>query len=104
MGRGLRERANVIERAVALAHGDTIAIENLPDEVRGASALPTVLPVLPESGFDLDRMLADIEREAIAQAMRRTDGVKTRAAELLGVSFRSLRYRMKRLGVAGEES
>ena len=47
----------------------------------------------------LDRMLADYERSLIAEALRRSDGIKKRAAALLGVSFRSLRYRLERLGM-----
>ena len=50
----------------------------------------------PDDGFDLERHVRDIEREYIAEALRRANGVKVRAADLLGMSFRSLRYYMKK--------
>jgi two-component system response regulator PilR (NtrC family) len=48
------------------------------------------------SGFDLEQHVQDIEREYIAEALRRAGGVKVRAAELLGMSFRSFRYYTKK--------
>ena len=50
----------------------------------------------PSSGFDLEQHVQHIEREYIAEALRRAGGVKVRAAELLGMSFRSFRYYMKK--------
>jgi two-component system response regulator PilR (NtrC family) len=52
--------------------------------------------------MDLERLLADYERSLIADALRRASGVKKHAARLLGVSFRSLRYRLERLGMERE--
>jgi apolipoprotein N-acyltransferase len=51
---------------------------------------------LPEKGFDLEQHVQDLEREYIAEALRRSNGVKMKAAELLGMSFRSFRYYMKK--------
>jgi two-component system response regulator PilR (NtrC family) len=51
---------------------------------------------LPEAGIDLEAHVASIERALIAQALERAGGVKTRAAELLGMSFRSFRYYAKK--------
>jgi two-component system response regulator PilR (NtrC family) len=51
---------------------------------------------LPEQGFDLEQHVQHLEREYIAEALRRSGGVKVKAAELLGMSFRSFRYYMKK--------
>ncbi len=50
----------------------------------------------PEGGIDLEQHVQHIEREYIAEALRRAGGVKVKAAELLGMSFRSFRYYMKK--------
>jgi two-component system response regulator PilR (NtrC family) len=101
----VRELANVIERAVTLSDGDVIGLEALPPALRGgrsgASAAGSV-PVLPEAGFDLQAHLDAIERELLAQALARTGGVKTEAARLLSLTFRSLRYRLAKYGIGDE--
>ena len=50
----------------------------------------------PEAGFDLERHVEDITRSAIVRALRQAGGVKVKAAELLGMSFRSFRYYTKK--------
>jgi len=57
------------------------------------------LPPVPEAGMDLEATLAAIERRFIEDALTRTDGNLTRAADLLGISFRSIRYKVKKLGI-----
>ena len=52
--------------------------------------------LFPSQGFDLERHVQDLEREYLAEALRRADGVKMRAAGLLGMSFRSFRYYAKK--------
>ena len=52
--------------------------------------------VLPEKGFDLEKHVQHLERDYIADALRQSGGVKVKAAELLGMSFRSFRYYMKK--------
>jgi two-component system response regulator PilR (NtrC family) len=54
---------------------------------------------LPESGFDLDGYLAEIERRVLVAALERTRGVRKDAAKLLGTTFRSLRYRLAKYGL-----
>jgi two-component system response regulator PilR (NtrC family) len=63
------------------------------------------LPPFPDEGIALEDVLTGLERRLIDEALRRSGGKKTRAAELLGLSFRSLRYRMQKLGLgdAGED-
>jgi two-component system, NtrC family, response regulator PilR len=96
----IRELENAIERAVALESGPLVQASSLPEHVQsgqepGAAGGNGEKP-LPESGFDLERHVAEIEREYIAEALRQSGGVKSRAADLLGMSFRSFRYYMKK--------
>jgi two-component system response regulator PilR (NtrC family) len=104
----VRELENAMERAVALERTPSILPESLPEAPRAAEggAPPAVsLPAaggaspsssLPEKGFDLEQHVQDLEREYIAEALRRSNGVKVKAAELLGMTFRSFRYYMKK--------
>jgi two-component system response regulator PilR (NtrC family) len=95
----IRELENAIERAVALERTPTILPDSLPEHFgeRIAEA-PVAGPAegFPDAGFDLERHVQDIEREYIAEALRRAGGVKVKAAELLGMSFRSFRYYTKK--------
>ena len=102
----VRELENIVERAVALATGPTLGLGDLPREVSGAASQPTPnLVGLPEDGCNLDDVLGEVERRLLLQALERSGGVRTQAAKLLGVTFRSLRYRLQKhaLGDAGEE-
>jgi two-component system response regulator PilR (NtrC family) len=98
----IRELENTIERAVALESTPTVLPDSLPPSVRGGDASRTVATgqppadVLPASGFDLEAHVKDIERGYIAEALKRADGVQVKAAELLGMSFRSFRYYVKK--------
>jgi two-component system response regulator PilR (NtrC family) len=105
----VRELENAMERAVALERTPSILPESLPDSVRqttasavapapatGAATPESLSNVLPEKGFDLEQHVQHLEREYIAEALRRSGGVKVKAAELLGMSFRSFRYYMKK--------
>ncbi|CAN5441784.1 MAG: sigma-54-dependent Fis family transcriptional regulator [Acidobacteria bacterium] len=97
----IRELENAMERAVALEPGSVIQVASLPEAVLGRAVLagrasPAQTEEFPASGFDLEQHVQDIEREYIAEALRRAGGVKVRAAELLGMSFRSFRYYTKK--------
>ncbi|MGE3959380.1 MAG: sigma-54-dependent transcriptional regulator [Vicinamibacterales bacterium] len=97
----IRELENVIERAVALESTPSVQPESLPPAVRGgaprpSSATPTLHEVLPAEGLDLEARVQEIERGYIAQALERANGVQVKAAELLGMSFRSFRYYVKK--------
>ena len=97
----IRELENAMERAVTLERGSIIQVESLPDRIRG-NGVPVPVPgtaasgALPASGFDLEQHVQHLEREYIAEALRRAGGVKVKAADLLGMSFRSFRYYMKK--------
>jgi two-component system response regulator PilR (NtrC family) len=97
----IRELENAMERAVALETTPSILVESLPDPVRGSAAAPPAAApaaegAFPEGGIDLEQHVQHIEREYIAEALRRAGGVKVKAAEMLGMSFRSFRYYMKK--------
>jgi len=101
-----RELENIIERAVALATGQTIGLGDLPREVSGAAAQPTPsLVALPDEGCNLDDVVGEVERRLILQALEKSGGVRTQAARLLGVTLRSLRYRLQKhaLGDASDD-
>jgi two-component system, NtrC family, response regulator PilR len=98
----IRELENVMERAVALEPTPTILRDSLPASLRGdGSRSPTGAAglggdALPDSGFDLEAHVKEIERGYIAEALKRAGGVQVKAAELLGMSFRSFRYYVKK--------
>jgi two-component system response regulator PilR (NtrC family) len=97
----VRELANVVERAVTLADGPEIQVSDLPPALRTAAGAPAPAAVadLPDSGLDLQAHLDGIERRMLEQALGRTGGVKTEAARLLSLTFRSLRYRLAKFGI-----
>ncbi len=109
----VRELENILERAVTLCVGGEIRVEDI--QLRATPALPTVAAtpapaaaatpvarpaaVAAEAAAPLDDHLEDIERDAILRALEKTRYNKTAAAKALGMSFRMLRYRIKKLGI-----
>ncbi len=101
----VRQLENVVERAVALAEGDVLGPESLPPALRGQPEKPAPEPgrlQLPE-GFSLENFLDDIERTHLLAALQKAQGQKTRAAQLLGLSFRSFRYRLAKHGLSDRD-
>jgi two-component system response regulator PilR (NtrC family) len=102
----LRELANVVERAVTLGEGDVIGLAALPPSLRQgglAAAAAGGAAELPAEGLDLQAHLDAIEQRILEQALARCGGVKTEAARLLSLTFRSLRYRLAKYGIGGAE-
>lgn len=98
----VRELENILERAMALAIGEEIDIEDLHlDPVEGETG--SVSEGSAE-GCALQDYLDRLERQAIVEALGKTSGNRTAAARVLGVTFRSLRYRMERLGMKSDKS
>jgi two-component system response regulator PilR (NtrC family) len=102
----VRELEHIIERGVAMESSSII----LPDSLtlstykRAQTQAPGAPPtILPHRGFELDEHLADIEKRLLQQALQQAQGVKLKAAELLGISFRSFRYRLIKYGLASED-
>jgi two-component system, NtrC family, response regulator PilR len=92
----IRELENVIERAVALEGSPAILSDSLPEQVRRGLRAERFPVSLPEHGFDLEQHVRDLERDYIAEALKRAGGVQVRAADLLGMTFRSFRYYAKK--------
>jgi two-component system response regulator PilR (NtrC family) len=95
----VRELENSIERALALATSDRLTTRDLPPHLLQHESRLTEELVLPEGGLDLESHLDAIRRLLMEQALERTTGVQTAAAELLKMSFRSFRYYAKKLGL-----
>jgi two-component system, NtrC family, response regulator PilR len=92
----VRELENIVERAVTLARTSRITLECLPATVRRPAETGPEKRI-PADGVALDMLLAAYETSLIQEALQRAGGVKKRAAALLGVTFRSLRYRLEKL-------
>jgi two-component system response regulator PilR (NtrC family) len=101
----VRELENVVERAVALASSRVIGLGDLPPELSGSLGAPaeTLLSLGPE-GCDLEAVLHEAERRLLIAALERTGGVRTSAAKVLGVTFRSLRYRLAKHGLGSDDA
>ncbi|HWP37158.1 MAG TPA: helix-turn-helix domain-containing protein, partial [Gemmatimonadales bacterium] len=92
----VRELENVIERAIVLGSGETLDVDALPPALLGPRTTDDLPLDLPPGGLDLDDLLDRIEQRYLELALRRTGGVQTRAAELLGLSFRQFRYKLQK--------
>ena len=99
----VRQLENLIERAATLSATDLLTPDSMPPALRGESE-PAGEKVQLTAGFSLERHLDANERHYLLEALQRADGVKTRAAELLGLSFRSFRYRLAKHGLGGNDS
>ena len=96
----VRELENIIERSVALSSTELIGPDDLPAVKPSKFAPPIDSPaVFPPDGVDLERIVSDFERSWVVRALEHTGGIRKRAATLLGISFRSLRYRLDKLGI-----
>lgn len=91
----VRELENILERALALCDGQVIEVGDLL--LQGAASDSPAAP--DDGGIPLPEYLENIERQAILDALKKTGQNKTEAARLLGVSFRTLRYRFAKLGL-----
>lgn len=107
----VRELENIIERTVALEGGSSILPESLPPLVPTAAGpgerrLASAHEIeITDDGVDLDKILGQIEKELLIKAIHHADGTKKKAAKLLGITFRSMRYRVDKysLGSSDEE-
>ncbi|HXU90489.1 MAG TPA: sigma-54 dependent transcriptional regulator [Methylomirabilota bacterium] len=90
----VRELENLIERAVVLTRDDVVGLADLPLTLQAPA---------PEAGRDrsLPAAVEGLERRMIGEALARAEGVQTRAADILGISERNLRYKMRKYGLSG---
>ena len=93
----VRQLESAIERAVLLCEDDTITLDDLPPEMQSQPGVASSdeLFTLPPKGVDFE----DVERSLITQAMGRTDNNITKSAKLLGLTFRTLQYRLEKYGI-----
>jgi len=99
----VRELENIIERAVTLSSDSRVTLDALPD-LRGSGGRGgRAAQELPIEGVNLEREVESFERTLLLRALERTSGNRTEAARLLGISFRSMRYRLSKLGIAGAD-
>jgi two-component system response regulator PilR (NtrC family) len=100
----VRELENIIERTVALEGGSTILPESLPPFVNtptGRKMASSNEIEVTDEGVDLEKVIGQIEKELLIKAIHRANGVKKKAAKLLGITFRSMRYRVDKYGLGG---
>jgi len=98
----VRELQNIIERAIALETGNILTPENLEsymNEQQGVKSIDDTLFDIPAEGIDLEKIVEDLERNLLLKALQRAKGVKKKAAELLNINFRSIRYRLEKYGI-----
>jgi DNA-binding NtrC family response regulator len=97
----VRELRNTVERSLLSAHGEWIDVADLPNAVLGAAVPAANAGAALEAPGErnLDDWLAEVERQAISQALAQTHGVQAHAARKLGISERSLWHRIKKLGI-----
>jgi two-component system response regulator PilR (NtrC family) len=100
----VRELENVIERAVSMEKTEAILPESITEKVRCPENVLDLASSfqIPSQGINLEKTMENLERKMLKEALLQSRGNQTRAAELLGLSFRSFRYRIKKLGIDQE--
>jgi len=96
----IRELINIVEQCVVLSNEDKIIVDTLPEKMRKnvPTSSPDIGSILPGC-VDLEKQVESFEKNLITQALAKANGNKTQAAKILNVSFRSLRYRLEKLGM-----
>jgi two-component system response regulator PilR (NtrC family) len=111
----IRELENVVEHMVALSAANVVSEEDLPEVLRNGQATvaareatvfgsTNAIDLMQAKGSNLDAELEEVERGFLDEALRRTGGVRKRAAEILGINYRSLRHRLSKYGYGDESS
>jgi two-component system response regulator PilR (NtrC family) len=92
----VRELENIIERSITLETSPTISerhIRSYLNERMISKSMPPSLEI-PEEGMDLNKVVEDLEKAFILKALEHTGGIKKKAAEILGMNFRAMRYKL----------
>jgi two-component system response regulator PilR (NtrC family) len=100
----VRELQNIIERAVALENNPELTPQNLSSYLEQQPLMKKNLFDLeiPNEGIDLEKVVEELERSLLVKALDRTKGIKKKAADLLRINFRSMRYRLEKYGLNQE--
>lgn len=93
----VRELENLVERVSLLCESPLIGIEHLPEEIRTAEMIRDV--AIPSDGLNFEKVIEEMEKSYLIQALEKTQGVKTEAAKLLNLTFRSFRHKLKKYGI-----
>ena len=99
----VRELENVLEQATVWCRGNTISPEHFPSTLRGGAQSDSLREETLSGRLPFEKAVQEFEKEIILDALRRTEYVQTRAADLLGISRRMLKYRMDSLGISRTE-
>jgi two-component system response regulator PilR (NtrC family) len=97
----VRELENIIERSLTLETSSTITerhIRSYLNERMISKSIPPSLEI-PEEGMDLNKVVEDLEKAFILKALENTGGIKKKAAEILGMNFRAMRYKLAKYGL-----
>jgi two-component system, NtrC family, response regulator PilR len=95
----VRELENMVERIVLLTDRELILSEDLPEEIIKADANVAPLPEIGEEGVDFESIMEQIEKNYLLKALEKSKGIKTEAARLLNLSFRSFRHKLYKYGI-----
>jgi two-component system response regulator PilR (NtrC family) len=95
----IRELENILERALTLASEDMIDADDLLLPNQNKTKSNSISSISARNDLPLDEYLANIESDEILEALRRTHGNKTKAAKILGISFRAMRYKLDKLNI-----
>ena len=95
----VRELENMVERVVLLTDREMIMPADLPEEIVTSLQPEKALPDIGDDGVDLEKIVEEIEKNYLFQALAKANGIKTDAAKLLNLSFRSFRHRLYKYGI-----
>ncbi len=95
----VRELENMVERIMLLTDKDIVTAAELPEELVPSDDKASALPSVQADGVDLEKVMTDIEKNYLMEALTLTGGKKTEAAKLLNLSFRSFRHKLSKYGI-----
>lgn len=96
----VRELENMVERILLFADSEIITEVDIPEEIISTPA-SRVGELIHDGGIELENLMADIERDYLTEALKKSGGNKTEAAKLLGLTFRSFRHKLTKHGIKG---
>ncbi|MDT8420982.1 MAG: sigma-54 dependent transcriptional regulator [Desulfuromonadales bacterium] len=100
----IRELENLVERCLVLGWQKELTADCLPAQFVGSQlGVQGVLQDIPDEGMDLENYLGDIEKKLLLSALEKSRGVRKQAAKLLGISFRSVRYRLAKYDLGEDD-